>query len=268
VFEETKAHQTDDYVFRGQHNAMWRLDSSLSRQLKRVEPSRHYAIRYNHFKRIVERAIDNSKVTYEVGRTALQWMAQRHANPLSSAFAKPEMPRTPIQDVVEVWSVAQHFRAPTPLLDWSRSLYTAIFFAYHGHRSEAETGRCAVYALNRKLVQELSDREVSRGEHGQGGLFFAEASGRYNERIRVQNGLFSISWSDKPVEQWVTAAAREPEWNERPVLLKFELPAGAHEARLAIEFLRPYGVHVGQLFPDFEGHMMHATEELRREISP
>lgn len=266
IFETHKVLQSGDYVFRGQRNAQWRVESSLARKLKAVDPAKRFELTRNHLINVAERAINEEKIDYRTARAAQLFMSSYGLNPLSSAYGLPAIASECKQEIVELWSVAQHFKAATPLLDWTKSIYVALFFAYYHELILEEFSQCAVYALSTGFIKELSDAETRRN-HGSGGLYIVNASGKFNSRLRAQDGLHTICLPDKPVEQWVTNAVHLINWNiEKPVLIKFELPMNRDELRNAMHFLEPYGIHVGRIFPDFEGQMRKANEELDREI--
>lgn len=91
------------YVFRGQANADWPLVPSLTRQAKSLDLAR-------------EKLVEIEALLMHDFRAAA------HGLPEASIVRE-------LADLARWWGVMQHHRAPTRLLDWTRSLYVATYFA-------------------------------------------------------------------------------------------------------------------------------------------
>lgn len=107
--------QLDGWAFRGQQNAAWQLESSLSRYL------RDYAQDRSQWRSREERAIR---------------IFRRKAH---NFLAHPEL----LKDDLRCLALMQHHGAPTRLLDFTKSPFVAAFFAL-----ERANGEAAVFALN------------------------------------------------------------------------------------------------------------------------
>jgi hypothetical protein len=107
--------QLDGWAFRGQQNAQWRLESSLSRYM------RDYVDDHGQWRAREERAIR---------------VFRRKAH---NFLAHPDI----LADDLRCLALMQHHGAPTRLLDFTKSPFVAAFFAL-----ERATGDAAVYALN------------------------------------------------------------------------------------------------------------------------
>ena len=267
ALENTDLLSSGDYVFRGQRNAQWRLESSLSRRLRNVPLLSKSDIRLRHFETLLEYCFVDGRVTETTVWRARAWMKQRlELRDEPGPDGTGHIPDG-VQDVVDVWSVAQHHNAPTPLLDWSQSIFTAAFFAYYNNSERVDAGQCAIFAINRTLVKELSKIQVKLESDGMRGFYFAAASGKYNPRIVAQRGLFTFSRDDIPVERWVTSSAERVEgWRELPLLLKFILPTGHAAASTSLEFLATYSIDLSQMFPDFDGRIRQTVFNLEKDI--
>src|SRR5690606_11181858 len=109
LFEDFKNNK--DFLFRGQREAKWRLYSSLQRfwiwdTMKKSETD------YLDFLKLL---IDNGKSKYETEiKNILQEINIDSTNDIS------------------VLGYLQHHNCPTPLLDWTYSFETALFFGIDG----------------------------------------------------------------------------------------------------------------------------------------
>src|SRR4051794_37162966 len=90
------------YVFRGQANAEWKIESSLDR-----------------WERLHSKLSDRPPVSREVHLRAFR-QAIRAISPV-------ELQK---DDENLTWALAQHHGLRTPLLDWSLSPFVALYFAF------------------------------------------------------------------------------------------------------------------------------------------
>jgi hypothetical protein len=90
-------------VFRGQENAEWPLRPSLTRLL-------------------LEQGVDLNR-GLELEKKALRKFQERAH--LAAAFCR-DLKR---DDILSWWEIMQHYRAPTRLLDWTKSPYIALYYA-------------------------------------------------------------------------------------------------------------------------------------------
>jgi hypothetical protein len=104
------------YIFRGQADASWPLESSLTRAIQRSYPNG------SDIRTIVRSHLESFRENIR-GRCALDLL------------------RAPDETL---WALGQHFGLYTPLLDWSASPYVALFFSLFG---ECKSGRRALWAL-------------------------------------------------------------------------------------------------------------------------
>ncbi|MFL7890110.1 FRG domain-containing protein [Enterobacter pseudoroggenkampii] len=94
------------FIFRGHHNSDWKLETSLDRTLLRIKPAGiDLGSTYNF---VLDMFAKNLR-----GRTSINKNIETNAD--------------------ELWSLGQHYGLATPLLDWSRSIFVALFFAFESH---------------------------------------------------------------------------------------------------------------------------------------
>ena len=106
-----------DYIFRGQAQDNWNIESSLTRLLKRSEITKDWDIFYNE------------------QLTSFKLKARGQNLDLSN------------MDDNEIWAIGQHYGLATPLVDWTNSPFVALFFALTGSQ-KSETGKRAIWAFN------------------------------------------------------------------------------------------------------------------------
>ena len=107
------------YVWRGQRDSTWKLESSLDRLLRGKFPTHRARLAVGHLERF----------QYAV-------RGRRGGNP------------SRIQDENEWWALGQHHGLATPLLDWTESPFVALYFAFE-KPVKPTSGKRAVWALGR-----------------------------------------------------------------------------------------------------------------------
>jgi hypothetical protein len=177
-----------DWAFRGMPGFDWQLATALER------------LEVQKLASVAERSL----------LTSFKRRAHHYLNDL------PE-----VNNNLEWLALMQHHGAPTRLLDWTRSPYVALFFAFESARDAK--GDCALWAIDlqwcrwrsREVVEQRVCRNLNPQESlGSASIFnqvFLEATievvaplqpFRMNERLTIQQGLFlcpgspSVSFMD------------------------------------------------------------------------
>jgi hypothetical protein len=107
-----------DLLFRGQRNADWPLETTLERYLGRQVSLKEYHLSLLRIKSAVE------------SYTRREWKVPREPK-----FGEDYVGNLP---GYEFMVYARHHGFPSPLLDWTRSPYIALYFAFHNASLDTE----------------------------------------------------------------------------------------------------------------------------------
>ncbi|HWB61966.1 MAG TPA: FRG domain-containing protein [Chitinophagales bacterium] len=147
----------DNYLFRGQGEFKWMLQTSFDRKFKDFDAENQT----------------------EIERSLLSNF-HRECEHISEF-------KDLLNDDFSLKALAQHYGLPTRLLDWTTSPYVAAFFAFQSHFDEARFNntnkKVAIYILNRKSTVWSNDF----------GVDIRTATYLMNTRLRNQAGYFTIS---------------------------------------------------------------------------
>jgi hypothetical protein len=169
-----KCSEKSDYIFRGQADATWRLEPTLTRVLKSID----LGITPGEAE-IIEVALLNYFV-----RNADRYFSQRVLATRDNPAAR--------------WSLMQHHGGPTRLLDWTNNLLIAAFFAVNSHPDK--DGAIWVFHANlvnkwarQKLHSKPATYQMLRYDMAQSVVQIWMENGSHVERVVAQDGLFTLS---------------------------------------------------------------------------
>lgn len=139
--EENNRIQKDDdmhysYIYRGQSNATWRLETSLERYLETSPPTEPFSYPAKEYYLKIRSIIPaiNSLTEHKF----------EGFNPYSTGInVLGPLPQ------YEILCYLRHHGFPTPMLDWTQSYYVAAYFAYSGvnrKQRTAQNARISIYA--------------------------------------------------------------------------------------------------------------------------
>lgn len=267
ILSKDQAGEEQEMVYRGQRLHHWELSSTLAREYDGgsiPETDREALLRY--FKRAM------------LGRG-------------------PELRDV---DEDEIWAYGQHHGLFTPLLDWSRSPFIALYFAFaeaddddkaknndkgnnkdNDNDSTRRNGSRVVFFLNMSALSEIMPN------------LFLEPSLNINARLVHQSGLFTITpagsdnlvsyiieeltkhavvdfdlFEDAPaVEEEMLHLGDEKATHMSQYLCKIHIPNTKTGRDSCLAMLRKMNIHPGSLFPDTFGAVNYAKDWLRQKIA-
>lgn len=196
-----------EFVYRGQENADWKLESTFQR--------------------------------ISCGRDTTNDDLKNHLITFKSASRgrRGQNPKDLEED--EWWATGQHYGLATPLLDWTRSHWVALFFAF----SKITTNKCrAIYAADLNSICEISK------DLGDNGIKVIDPEVHDNPRLTSQAGILlrlPIKWD---LEEWIQ---KNFKGSDRVALIKIEIPN--QDVNYIIRDLNRMNINHLSLFPDFVG---------------
>ena len=209
------------FVWRGQRDSSWLLEPTLDRLLKSHGKTGNAEIINAHLRRF-----------------KMATRGRRGLNP-------PNM-----YNENDWWALGQHNNLATPLLDWSRSPYVALFFAFQ-EANPSTTGKRAIFGLSQTTVEHTS-RKISQNKSDSNKtniVEFIEPLSDENARLVNQNGLFSRSPIGIDIETWVKKNIDHSDSRVR--LYKIYIPEIQRERIL--QLLNRMNINHLSLFPDLYG---------------
>jgi hypothetical protein len=217
-----------DYIFRGQAQSDWLLEPTLSRALK--------TIKYQNKENLVKSHLEKFK---------LEIRGRRGLNPRQLSEN-------------ELWALGQHFGLYTPLLDWTKSPYVALFFALTS-LEKSSTGYRTLWALNSTDIEDITkwykENKFNKSK------FIVELINPIldeNSRLVNQNGLFTKINLENDIESWVSNGPNL-DWVK---LFKIDFPDDIRDRALA--YLDLMNINYASLFPDLFGSSMNTNVKLEQ----
>lgn len=224
---------TDDLLFRGQRRYDWGLTPSLARTNKSESIDSEVAIRH---------------------LTNFKYSVRGRIKSIGS------------YDDVDVWAVGQHFGLKTPLLDWSRSPFVALFFALEQedptHERPPNYSR-SVFVLNKTRLEEDGVDDI-----------FVDTLTSEHDRLISQSGLFTESPTSAThtLESLILERLSENDIDiDDPEVLsqylyKVHIPIKSNkDRRQCFSLLRKMNLHHASLYPDLIGSSFYCNELLNEE---
>ena len=243
-----------DYIWRGQRCENWPLEPSLDRLY----------VGKNELKKMIASGTPNYFYKQRLERFQYAVRGRRGVNPQA------------LDDENAWWALGQHHGLATPLLDWTKSPFVALFFAFAEVAEGDQTPNRAVYALQKVRAQILAEAKAEnensrrkaelqkRTEPGEqlSGLAdlallkeakpevqFISPLSDENPRLVNQAGLFSRAPFGNPIDRWITEN-HDPDWNSF-TLIRILVPD--KERDQCLQNLNRMNINHVSLFPDLFG---------------
>lgn len=219
------------YVYRGQRNDNWKLESTLDRLL------------------------------YKHGKLANRTNREKHLKTFKYAVRGRRGPNPAILSTEnDWWAIGQHNGLSTPLLDWTTSPFVAAFFAYEKSR-EKDTISRVVFAIQESTIEKKSKQIIATANKNEEEIpqvteFFRPFSDE-NSRLVNQGGLFSRAPDGIDLEKWIRQNFKG---ENTYVLMKIYLPS--RDRSKALRSLNRMNINHLSLFPDLYGGSQYCNYDL------
>ncbi len=191
-------------------------------------------------------------------------------------------PELKFLDENEIWAYGQHNGLLTPLLDWTKSPFVALYFSFvePDYDSEEENTSRAIFCLNmsrlKEVMRDLFYEPVANENArlvNQAGLFTITPSGKDNfasyviEKIRENNVIDLDEFEDKPTNEYeMEYPIDEIAAQISQYICKIHIPNMPSTREEYLVMLRQMNIHHGSLFPDPLGAAIYTKDWLHRKI--
>jgi FRG domain-containing protein len=220
------------YIFRGQADWNWPIASSLHR-LEQKHPRRKNPCGDN------PQYFDCPPLSDGDQLAAFQRAIRGRMRPNESPQSEDEW-----------WALGQHHGLATPLIDWTRSPFMALFFAFdeervlHDGDTYASPADRAVFALSTSVWND------GDGGEGEALRFVSPVTGDISRLVNQQGLLLRL-----PRHMGLEKYVREKNPNDamRAILIKIRIPNNDDDRHACLAMLNKMGINHMTLFPDLTG---------------
>lgn len=250
-----------EYIYRGQRDVNWPLRSPFDRQFREATA---FLEKNDPLENLT--AEDRSLVAQADPCTSLD-PRERVLGRLLDRFRRAccgrrgVFPRDLSTD--EWWALGRHYGLATPLLDWTRSLHVACYFALW-EAAPPTSGVRAIWAFSyrgmREILINLPDN-YSVPEHQLESIELVETELDENSRQLSQSGLFTKTQAGVDIEEFIRKSIDLAGMS--PILYRIDIPESQREAFL--RHLEAMNIHAGTLFPDLVGAAEFSNRALEKE---
>ncbi|MFC0820932.1 FRG domain-containing protein [Moraxella marmotae] len=212
-----------EFLYRGHANSDWLLESTLERAVKnnnillgRVENQIFNSFKKNLRGRLIDQSILNASYSTERNR--------------------------------EIWAIGRHYDLKTPLIDWSLSIYVALFMAHSEPRKAKDISAYSAIFMVDKGVFEVGEMYVNP--------YFFTSQTDYYGRITAQKGFLSHYNIRQSIQK---ALEKEPNY-----ALKIYIKNNLRNDIL--KYLKHIGIDYTTMYPDLQGVIKFVNNELEEML--
>lgn len=219
IFELEK--EQTEFFYRGQYNSDWLLETTLERYIKDkgicIEQAKNIIGEYfkNNLRgNLIDQSLLNN-TNYEEGRR-------------------------------EIWAIGRHYDLKTPYLDWTKSIYVAMFMAYS--EPEKFCDYSAIFMINHDYFIEC---------HGLVKKYWFTPKTDYYGRITAQNGYLC--------EYTIRDHIKSKLKNNTRCAIKIYINNQLKQDIL--DYLNHIGINYTTMYPDLLGVVKYANNKLTEHLN-
>lgn len=146
----------------------------------------------------------------------------------------------------EVWALGQHYGLATPLLDWTSSLFIALFFAFE-EKEVPVSGFRTVWGISSFVSERM--KEYNKDKNCYTEFRFVDLITDSNNRLLSQSGLFTKQPINFNVRKWIEQEFIDE--SDRAIMFKINIPNTEREKIL--KHLFTMDIHSATIYPDLIG---------------
>lgn len=252
----------EDFIYRGQADAEWKLIPSALRNA----PS-YLTRRKKPFSEdvVASEIITLNSFVHHCDRIGIhipgdsQSYRKKHIqfDQQDPWLVKPSL--WPNPDVLDLMAMAQHHGVPTRLLDWTRLPYTALYFAMSqciaNYKDWKADTKLALWALNKALLHKHTNIEVYN------------AAGSISPHLAAQYGLFTVHYHQGGYGKEITIQSLDELTSDisDTLLYKFTLPLP--EVFRLFMLLNKAGYTAASIYPSADGVGKAINDEINYDAA-
>lgn len=265
VISNELINRNNNLVFRGQINEEWKLESTLMRYINGI-----VELKLPQNERLDKQIISKLAIS------------RLHDNFKKNLIINNDLTEEKIENT-NLWEYGQHFGLPTPLLDWTKSPFIALFFAL-GNKLISEEGKShCIHVLNIDMIQHLNKEILDKIRPKNSTVLQSETQlneqyptldiitkvSSINKRLSYQQGLFTHLEFYNSIEVWLNIITKELTKSKTGpfILKKYTFPTTELERIKILDKLDAMNINYRTLFPDIEGSVKGAIDETTRAFT-
>ena len=218
IFELEK--QKQEFFYRGHYNADWLLECTLEREVKNKKISIHY---------LKDKIFDDFKENLRGFLTDQSLLKIRHN-----------------EDIRELWAIGRHHDLKTPYLDWTKSIYVALFMAYSEPEKFCEYS--SIFMVNPDCFPEY---------HGLENVYWFTPTTDYYGRITAQNGYLS----EYTIRDHIKSNL------EKCSECAIKIYINNHLKKEIVAYLNHIGIKYSTMYPDLLGVIKYTNNQLAEYLN-